>query len=143
MDGVLQVAENNDAAMNIDLSKNSQNWEPVRSGGKPVRLDCTGGKITFTTRQNIDAGFDGCKWDDVNFDCRQTQTMKHLGLFPREPGAYFWADTNGERLPICGGSWRNGSDAGVFYMNLHSLRSCSSSNFGFRSAYYCKLSDQY
>lgn len=139
MDGVLQVAENNDAAMNIDLSENSQNWKPVMDDGKPIRLDCTEGEVTFTTCQDIDTDYDGSRWGDVNFDCEQTQTMKDLGLFPGEPDAYFYADTSGERLPICGGCWLNGSNAGVFYVDLHYPRSDSGSGIGFRSAYYRKL----
>ena len=65
MDGVLQVAENNDAAMNIDLSENSQNWKPVMCEEKPIRLDCTEGEVTFTTCEEIDADYDGCKWGSI------------------------------------------------------------------------------
>lgn len=139
MDGVLQVAENNDAAMNIDLSEHSQNWKPVMCEEKPIRLDCTEGEVTFTTCEEIDADYDGCKWGDVNFDCEKTQTMKDLGLFPGEPEAYFYADTSGERLPLCGGYWYYGADAGVFGVNLGNPRSDSYSGVGFRSAFYRKL----
>lgn len=139
MDGVLQVAENNDAAMNIDLSERSQNWKPVMCEEKPIRLDCTEGEVTFTTCEEIDADYDGCKWGDVNFDCVQTQELKELGLFPGEPEAYFYADTNGERLPVCGGGWLDGAAAGVFGVSLPSPRSHSYSFIGFRSAYYRKL----
>lgn len=38
------------------------------------------------------------------------------------------------RLPIAGGNWNNGANAGVFYLNLNNLRSNSNSNIGFRSA---------
>jgi hypothetical protein len=38
------------------------------------------------------------------------------------------------RLPIAGGNWNNGSNAGVFYLNLNNPRSNSNSNIGFRSA---------
>ncbi len=38
------------------------------------------------------------------------------------------------RLPICGGSWNNTSNAGVFNVNLNNPRSNSNSNIGFRSA---------
>lgn len=139
MDGVLQVAENNDAAINIDLSEHSQNWKPVMCEEKPVRLDCTEGEVTFTTCEKIDADYDGCRWGDVNFDCVQTQEMKELGLFPGEPEAYFYADTSGERLPLCGGGWYGGANAGVFGVGLHYPRSDSSSDVGFRSAFYRKL----
>ena len=39
-----------------------------------------------------------------------------------------------QRLPLCGGRWNNGSNAGVFNVNLNNPRSNSNSNVGFRSA---------
>lgn len=38
------------------------------------------------------------------------------------------------RLPIAGGNWNNGANAGVFYLNLNNTRTNSNSNIGFRSA---------
>lgn len=57
----------------------------------------------------------------------------------REPEAYFYADTSGERLPVCGGCWLTGAYAGVFDVSLDYPRSGSYSNVGFRSAFYRKL----
>lgn len=37
-------------------------------------------------------------------------------------------------MPICGGSWNNGANAGVFNVNLNNPRLSSNSNIGFRSA---------
>ena len=45
---------------------------------------------------------------------------------------------NGERLPLCGGRWYHGSNAGVFRVNLGDPRSISGRDVGFRSAYYRK-----
>ena len=39
-----------------------------------------------------------------------------------------------ERLPIRGGNWNNGSNAGVFALNLNNARSNSNTNIGFRPA---------
>ncbi|MGJ9460135.1 hypothetical protein [Oceanobacillus sp. CF4.6] len=39
-----------------------------------------------------------------------------------------------ERIPLRGGNWNNGANAGVFYLNLNNERSNSNSNIGFRSA---------
>lgn len=39
-----------------------------------------------------------------------------------------------ERLPIRGGNWNNGSNAGVFALNLNNSRSNANSNIGFRPA---------
>ena len=38
------------------------------------------------------------------------------------------------KLPIRGGNWNNGSNAGVFNLNLNNPRSNSNTNIGFRSA---------
>ena len=38
------------------------------------------------------------------------------------------------RLPIRGGNWNNGANAGVFNSNFNNARSNSNSNIGFRSA---------
>ena len=64
--------------------------------------------------------------------------MKNLGLFVGEPETYIYADMNGERLPLCGGDWGDGSGAGVFYVHLYNPRSLSHGSVGFRSAYYRK-----
>ena len=45
----------------------------------------------------------------------------------------------GERMPVAGGFWNNGSLAGVFFWHLSSSRSYASSSIGFRSA-FCDLS---
>lgn len=138
MDGVLQVAENNDAAMNIDLSKESNKWKTVLDNGKKIRLDCTGEDVIFTTCADIDADFNGCRWRDVIFDCNQTETLKALGLYAGEPNVHFCAETTGECLPICGGRWLDTFHAGVFNVCFHNTRSNFSSSIGFRSAYYRK-----
>jgi hypothetical protein len=68
--------------------------------------------------------------------------MRELGLYPGEPEVYLCANTNGERLPIAGGRWDGGSNAGVFYLNLYLTRSNSSGALGFRSAFYRKLNSE-
>lgn len=139
IDGVLQVAENNDAAMNIDLSEHSQNWKLVTDGEKPIKLDCTDrGEVVFTTSRRVDAN-DGCRWKEINFDCEETQEMKDLGLFSGEPEAYFYANTYGEVFPRFGGCYSGGSFTGVFSVHLNLSRSDSHGCVGFRSAYYRKL----
>lgn len=41
------------------------------------------------------------------------------------------------RWPYRGGSYNNGSNAGVFYVNLNNPRSNANGNLGFRSALPC------
>ncbi len=52
----------------------------------------------------------------------------------------FWAwVVFARRLPIRGGNWNNGANAGVFYMNLNNVRSNSDNNIGFRVASLLKV----
>ena len=138
MDGKLEIANNNDAAMPIDLSENSSLWLPVEVGEESVYLVVEDGELRFTTEEPEDADYDGCRWKDVKFDFNLPEVMKNLGLFVGEPETYIYADMNGERLPLCGGGWHDGSGAGVFGVALDGPRSISYGNVGFRSAYYRK-----
>jgi len=64
--------------------------------------------------------------------------LKLLGLFPHSTSmerGHFSMRNQGERLPIRGGHWHNGSYAGVFALHLHSARSNASSSIGFRPAF--------
>ena len=68
------------------------------------------------------------------------ELAKALILYPDEPGKdyggdYHWMNNAGERLPIAGGGWYDGADAGVFNLALSNARSRSASDLGFRSAY--------
>lgn len=73
---------------------------------------------------------------------KNREQMKELALYPGEPEAYLYADTEGERLPLAGGGWRNGASAGVFNLNLGTARSNSYGSLGFRSAFYGKLDSE-
>ena len=86
--------------------------------------------------------YDGCEWGDAEFEFDATEQMKELALYPGEPEAYLYADTEGERLPRAGGYWSGGARAGVFNLALHSARSNSGGNVGFRSAFYGKLDSE-
>jgi len=47
----------------------------------------------------------------------------------------YWFDATDERMALRGGRWNNGAGAGVFALYLSTLRSNTSTNFGFRPAY--------
>lgn len=71
------------------------------------------------------------------------ELAKILILYPDEPngdyaGDYHWWNTDGERLPLCGGVWSYASGAGVFGLDLSGARSYAGGSFGFRSA-FCTL----
>jgi len=64
--------------------------------------------------------------------------LKLLGMFPHDTTierGRFYMRNEGERLPIRGGNWNDGGDAGVFALNLSNARSNASTDFGFRPAF--------
>lgn len=136
--GTLQAAQNNDAALDIDLTPNGDGWQNIMDDcGKPVRASVDEG-ITLTVSKNIDRDYDGDNWKDVTIECESEQ-LKELALYAGEPYAYLHIDsTDGEYFPIRGGSWGNGPTAGVFCMSMTDSRSFLSRNLGFRSAYFKK-----
>jgi hypothetical protein len=143
-DGVLQVVKDNDAAAAIDLSESSIEWTTMIADGYPVCIDTSDG-VRFSTNLNESGnkrGWNGCLWKDAKIDFEITEQMQELGLFPGEPNTALYADSEGERLPVCGGYWYNGSYAGVFYLYLSGTRSDSSGGIGFRSAYYRALESE-
>ena len=138
-DGQLEMAKNNNAALDIDLTSEGDEWVPVRDdSGKPIRVSVSDGGIKFITESDHEEGYDGCRWEKVNIDC-ESETLKELALYLGEPEAYCYIDsTEGEYLPICGGDWNNTSRAGVFSVDLYYPRTYASGGLGFRSAYFRK-----
>lgn len=141
MDGVIEVIPDNNAAADIDMSKDSDKWVALMKDGKPIRINAEDGGLKFTTEES-GMDYDGCEWGDAEFEFDATEQMKELALYPGEPEAYLYADTEGERLPIAGGHWYNGAGAGVFDLYLSNARSDSNSSVGFRSAFYGKLDSE-
>ena len=137
--GVLQAAKDNDAAMDIDLTCEGDDWfDVVDDEGKPIYVHVEDGEITFTTDKDFTQGYGGDCWGNVIIRCK-SQQMRELGLWNGEKNAYLYVDsTDGEYLPLCGGSWYYTSYAGVFDVNLYYSRTGSYTDFGFRSA-FCEL----
>ena len=137
--GVLQAAKDNDAAMDIDLTCEGDDWfDVVDDEGKPIYVHVEDGEIAFTTDKDFSQGYDGDRWGNVTIKCK-SQQMRELGLWNGEKNAYLYVDsTDGEYLPICGGSWNNTSSAGVFCVDLYLSRTYFNSSLGFRSAFYKK-----
>ena len=115
-------------------------WETIRDDErKIIRISVDDDNICITTDPEIEQDYTGTRWSDVQIKCNSEQ-LKELALFAGEPNAYCYMDcTDGEYLPVCGGYWLGASSAGVFGVDLHLPRSCSSTSIGFRSAYYGKL----
>jgi hypothetical protein len=84
------------------------------------------------------------KWDelgikkDVIFAGEKIEQLKKSLVLPyfnlKGKGA-LWIDNNKEMLPLRGGSWHNGSTAGLFALNLGNPRYNAYTYVGFRPAY--------
>lgn len=117
-----------------------------------VKLDYVSSKWKYVTTitSSADSGR-GCQFKDITCDtgvgAAAQLLLQALALLPDTAltqegvidttygGDYFYANNaQAERCLYRGGSWNNGSSAGVFYANLNNPRSYSSSNIGGRSA---------
>lgn len=140
VNGRLQAAENNDAALDIDLTQEGDCWKNITDdrNGETIRVSVGDGNIRITTDEEAEYDYDGCEWQDVEKDF-VSEKMDELALYAGEPQAYFYVDsTDGEYFPFRGGSWYSGANAGVFSTHLGNPRSLSGTNIGFRSAYFKK-----
>lgn len=152
-EGEIQIIPYNNAALGAecDQSPTSTLWKAIKNDGSIVepgtaatlKYDYVSSKIQLTTGITVaeDAGR-GCTYDSMTLASGLTapELAKVLLIYPDTPagdyaGDYHWMNNSGERLPVCGGGWLNGSSAGVFSVNLAYPRSNSGSGLGFRSAY--------
>lgn len=138
MNGEIQIIDNNNAAGQVDTSKESPLWKPILIDNKPVKLTPIEDRLKLTTEETS-RGWDGCRWDDLQIEIEVPEIMKALALCPANgekwPGWVF-ADTNEERLPFRGGSFNSTTRAGLPALDLYHPRSHSGYGIGFRAAFY-------
>ena len=137
VDGEPQIIPDNNAAYGADQSEGSKEWRPVMTGSDSVKYRVTDDEITLTTEQP-DQNWDGSEFNDLQSEIEVPDILKALALYPAddEPvDGYFWLDTEGERLAFRGGTWANGTTAGVFALYGYAPRSLVDTSIGFRSAY--------
>ena len=135
-DGKVQVADN--AALDVNLSESSSEWRSLidPESDEAIRVDCKGG-VRFTTSEDEDGSYNGCRWEDVKSDIGYTEEMKELALYPGEPNAYCYIDgSEGEWFAYRGGYWDYSGYAGVFRLSGSYARSNTAHDIGFRSAYF-------
>lgn len=136
MEGEIQIIPDNDVAQQPDQSEGNAEWKPILIEGESAKYSETDDGVKLTTGKA--EGWNGCRFADLESDFEVPLNLKALGLFPADGARltdYFWADTEGERLPVRGGHWYNGSDAGVFALSLFIPRSFVLASLGFRSAF--------
>jgi sulfatase modifying factor 1 len=128
----------NTLKFNSDTAGN--NSQTVNRVGAPI-LDTANDKPAYTGGVvNDDFGYIDRTFETLTAKSGVTvpQILKNLGLFPVDGslgGDYFGVRNYGERLPIRGGSWSGGANAGVFYLGLYNSRALSGDFVGFRSAF--------
>lgn len=152
-EGELQIIPYNNAALGAecDQSPTSSLWKAIKNDGSIVapgtaatlKYDWVSNTIQLTTgiTSAVDTGRGG-QYKDMTLASGLTapELAKLLLIYPDNPGGdyagdYHWMNNTGERLPLCGGHWLDGSSAGVFNVSLNDPRSFSSHYVGFRSAY--------
>ena len=152
-EGEIQIIPYNNAALGseCDMSASSTLWKAIKNDGSLVapgtaatlKYDFVSGNIQLTTgiTSAQDAGRGG-SYTAMTLASGITapELAKALILYPDEPGKdyggdYHWMNNAGERLPIAGGYWNLGANAGVFDLRLNNARSNSYGGVGFRSAY--------
>lgn len=141
--GRYQYIKNNDAAApDCDLSKDSKEWVDVLIDGKPLKVSVEDGEITIlATDEETGREYGGDEWQNVGIDLDPIPDyVKALGIIPAEHDGnreYFYADAEErECVPFRGGSYSNASGAGASALYLNCLRSYVGGNVGFFSAYY-------
>lgn len=138
LDGEIQVIPDNDAAAGVDQSRESKLWQPIKVGDGTTKYKVTDDGVTLTTK-NPGRNWGSCYFRDLTAgEIEVPVILKALALFPADNekvDGYFWADTEGERLPLRGGNWDDAGCAGVFALNLSNSRTLSNTNVGFRSAF--------
>ncbi len=160
--GELQILENNDAADSSNSQAvGSAQWkaidgttgeliDPDGSGTteNSLKLDMVSSKWQWITGAQADRKDESRSSTFVNVSCADTvcdeakELLYALALMPDDTafdyqGDYFYANNGAaERTPYRGGSWYDGSGAGVFGTYLDDSRTGTGAHFGFRSAFY-------
>lgn len=140
LNGQAQIIPNNEAAAGADQSPDSKEWTAIYTpDGDPVYYNVKDGEIVLQPTAPEGKDYDGVPFCDLHerADMDVPDKLIELGLYPApgyESEEYFWLDTDGERCVSRGGSWGNGTDAGVFSLNGNNSRSSVDTDVGFRSA---------
>lgn len=147
--GEIQIIPYNNAALGseCDMSATSTLWKAILADGSlvdPGTANTLKYNSTFqlATALTAETGTPSGSFTNMGIQSGLTapELAKALIIYPDEPGGdyggdYHYWNVEGERLPIAGGYWAHGANAGVFYLSLSLPRTHSLSNLGFRSAF--------
>lgn len=147
--GEIQIIANNDAAQGaIDLSATSLAWqaidgatgELVAPGHANAVKYGTSGTSAYTLVRASGSSFEGITNPGTTpVAAAALEVLKRYGLFPVAGtglgGDAIYLTLTDERLPIRGGHWYGGANAGVFSLHLADPRSNVGSTIGARPAF--------
>lgn len=147
VNGIFEYIPNNDAALDTcDLSRNSKEWQQVRTSRGVVRANVENGDIAIVDLpedEEYTADYDGVEIKDLTVELAEIpQVLRDLGIIPEsrldsENATYVWFDaTEGEWLPFRGSGFGDASFSGPSALHLNLVRSISGGGVGFRSAFY-------
>jgi len=114
--------------------------DPASPGGPTLHYDTTSG-IALATSSNVSGSSVNTWYRDIGAGAIDPvpPIAMALGLYPWSDAApqtgRAYVTTAGERLPRRGGSWSNGSNAGVAALYLINSRADASTGIGFRPAF--------
>lgn len=142
--GEIQVIENNNAVLSTTDLSSAGPWQAIDAATGNLVAPGTAGTVKYATSGTAAGTLvcgSGSAFSSMVANSVSTaalQRLRQLGLM--QPGApieadIFYVDVSGERLPIRGGYWVDGSRAGVFALALYAARSLADPYFGFRPAF--------
>lgn len=142
--GEIQIIKDNDAADRIDQTATSPLWKGILQDGSLV---APGTALTLKYNNSGQVATDrgtavssSKTFESIVAAASVTipDLMKALALAPNGTGYegdYFYWNNDVERLPLRGGDWYLGANAGVFALYLNNARSIVNTTVGFRLAY--------
>lgn len=147
--GEIQIFENNNAALvTADFSAGSASWKAIDGATGTLVAPGSAGTVKYATSGTADytlvrasgSSFEGMTNPGTNpVSAAALAVLKAAGLFPIASAGLgsdaFYVDVTSERVPFRGGTWNDGSDAGVFALHLSYARSHSSPSIGARPAF--------
>ncbi len=146
-DGIIEhIPDNNAALAECDLSRDSKEWQEIKTSRGTVRANVEDGDITITDTaagEDYTPDYDGTRIQNLEIDLQEIQqALRDLGIVPEnraesEKKTYVYFDTTeGEYMPIRGSSYGTSSNSGPSAVSLNVVRSHSRDSIGFRSAFY-------
>lgn len=142
--GEIQIIPNNDAALAATNLSPSGPWQAIAAATGDLVAPGTAGTVKYATSGTASGTLVRASGESfagmVAHGVASAALDRLRALALMQPGAPiegdgFFINLSGERLPMRGGGWGNGSRAGVFALTLGAGRTDASTARGFRPAF--------